>query len=450
MITSRLFELKTQQRLTTNQRSTKMITFQRVIKSLCRTLVGFAILVGSFVATPATAVEITLLYPIAVGGPLEKVINGLVADFESLHPSIDVDAVYAGGYKDVRVAAQASIESGNPPAVALLQANLIFELIEEDLIMPFDNFVKTAEDKKWLNSFSPGFMMNGRTADGKTWGIPFQRSTAVQVWNKDLFKQAGLDPDYAPQTWDELVQIASQVQQKSDASWGIGIHSSSSWMFQSLAIQSGVTLSKPDGKGVNFSHPAAIEALKWYADLSLVHKVQAPGVIPYGSLNQAFVKGKFAIAWQSTGSLTGLRKNTTFDLGVSMLPRNKRRGAATGGANLYLFSGAPEVEQRAAYELVKFLTQPSQAARWTLATGYVAPTQEAWETDLLKKYVAVFDGASVARDQLEFVDREFSTYKHGRVYGLLNKAVQEALTGQNEPEVIMKRIQREADAILAR
>ena len=418
-------------------------------KSFRSTLAASAILAGASVSTPATAVDITLLYPIAVGGPLEVVINGLVADFEAAIPSIDVDAVYAGGYNDVRVAAQASIEGGDPPAAALLQANQMFELIDEGLISPFDDFVKTEEDKNWLNGFYPGFMKNGRDADGKTWGIPFQRSTAVQVWNKKLFAEAGLDPDRGPETWNELVNVAAQVQQKTDASWGIGIHSSSSWMFQSLAIQTGITLSEPDGKSVNFSHPAAIEALKWYADLSLVHKVQAPGVIPYGTLNQAFVQGEFAIAWQSTGSLTNLRKVSEFDFGVSMLPANHRRGAATGGANLYIFSGAPMDEQLAAFELIKFLTQPAQAARWTLATGYIAPTQEAWETDQLKKYVAEFDGVAVARDQLEFADREFSSYKHGRVYGLLNKAVQEAVTGQNKPEVILKRIQKEADVILA-
>ena len=429
-----------------------MMTSRRFRRSFLGALAAIAMLAGASGAMPTAATAATtieLLYPIAVGGPLEAVINGLVADFEAEHPDIDVNAVYAGGYNDVRVAAQVSIEAGAPPAAALLQATQMFELIDGGLITPFDDFVQTAEEKEWLSNFYPGFMKNGRDAEGKTWGVPFQRSTAVQVWNKELFKEAGLDPDHAPETWDELVQITSQVQQKTDVPWGIGIHSSSSWMFQSLAIQNGITLSSPDGKAVNFSDPAAVEALKWYADLSLVHKVQAPGVISYGTLNQAFMEGKFAIAWQSTGSLTGLRKNTPFEFGVAMLPANKRGGAATGGANLYIFSDAPEPEQRAAFELVKFLTQPEQAARWTVATGYVAPTSEAWETEQLQDYMADFAGASVARDQLEFAEREFSTFQQGRVYGLLNDAVQEALTGQNEPEVIMNRIQNEADSILA-
>ncbi len=428
-----------------------MITTRIFRKCFLSALAAIAMLAGGSGAMPTAAVaqtKIEMLYPIAVGGPLEAVINGLVADFEAEHPEIDVNAVYAGGYNDVRVAAQISVEAGDPPAVALLQATQMYELIDGGLITPFDDLVQTAEEREWLSSFFPAFMENGRDAEGKTWGIPFQRSTAVQVWNKELFKEAGLDADHAPETWDELVQIASQVQQKTDVPWGIGIHSSSSWMFQSLAIQNGITLSSPDGNAVYFSDPAAIEALKWYADLSLVHKVQSPGVIPYGTLNQAFMAGKYAIAWQSTGSLSGLRKNTPFEFGVAMLPANKRLGAATGGANLYIFSDAPEPEQRAAFELIKFLTRPEQAARWTVATGYVAPTSEAWETEQLQKYMADFAGASVARDQLEFAKREFSTFQQGRVYGLLNDAVQEALTGQNEPEAIMTRIQKEADSIL--
>ncbi len=427
-----------------------MKTSRKFRRRFLGALAATAMLSGAMPTAATAETTIELLYPIAVGGPLEEVINGLVADFEAEHPDIDVNAVYAGGYNDVRVAAQISIEAGKPPAAALLQATEMYELIDDGLITPFDDFVQTAEEKEWLAGFYPGLMKNGRDTEGKTWGIPFQRSTGVQVWNKALFKEAGLDPDHAPETWDELVQITSQVQQKTDVPWGIGIHSNSSWMFQSMVIQNGITLSSPGGKAVHFSDPAAIEAMKWYADLSCVLKVAPPGVINYGTLNQAFMEGKFAIAWQSTGSLTGLRKNTPFEFGVAMLPANKRRGVATGGANLYVFSGAPEAEQRAAFELVKFLTQPEQAATWTLATGYIAPTPEGWETERLQDYMADFDGAVVARDQLEFAEREFSTYQQGRIYtGLLNKAVQEAVTCQNEPEVIMNRIQKEADSILA-
>ena len=64
-------------------------------------------------------------------------------------------------------------------------------------VVPFDPLIKTPEDQEWLKGFYPAFMENSQTG-GKTWGIPFQRSTIVLYYNKELFKEAGLDPDRPP------------------------------------------------------------------------------------------------------------------------------------------------------------------------------------------------------------------------------------------------------------
>jgi sn-glycerol 3-phosphate transport system substrate-binding protein len=409
-------------------------------------------LMAVLAAVPALAddkVKITLLYPIAVGGPLEAVINGLVSDFEAANPTIDVEAVYAGGYRDVEVAARAAIAGGDAPAVALMEATQLYELIELGFIKSFDELAQSDEDKAWLGGFYPAFMSNSTDEAGKTWGIPFQRSTAVQYWNKDQFAKAGLDPEKGPATWDEVISFSKKLQAEGDAEWGVGIPSSSSWMYQSIALQNGVVLSSPDGKSADFANPAAIEALQWYADLSLVEKVQAPGVIAAGTLPQAFFEGKFAIMWQSTGSLTHVLDGAPFEVGVGMLPANTQHGATAGGANFYLFSAASEDKQRAGFELIKFLTQPEQAARWTVATGYVAPTPEAWEVPELKELSTKVQGYAVARDQLEYSDRMFATFSQGRTYGLLNSAVQEAVTGQSTAQDVLTRLQAEVDAILA-
>ena len=83
----------------------------------------------------------------------------------------------------------------------MLLSTDMFTLIDEEAIVPIDDFIKTDDDKKWLASFFPAFMENSQTG-GKTWGVPFQRSTIVLYWNKELFKEAGLDPEKAPATWD--------------------------------------------------------------------------------------------------------------------------------------------------------------------------------------------------------------------------------------------------------
>ena len=55
---------------------------------------------------------------------------------------------------------------------------------------PYNDLANTADDQAWIKSFYPAFMANSQTG-GKTWGIPFQRSTIVLYWNKELFKEAG-------------------------------------------------------------------------------------------------------------------------------------------------------------------------------------------------------------------------------------------------------------------
>src|SRR3546814_8391611 len=95
----------------------------------------------------------------------------------------------------------------------------MFTLIDEDAIVPFDSLARTEADKAWLDSFYPAFMENSQTG-GKTWGIPFQRSTIVMYWNKEAFQEAGLDPETPPQNWNELIESGQKLT-KRDASGNV-------------------------------------------------------------------------------------------------------------------------------------------------------------------------------------------------------------------------------------
>jgi sn-glycerol 3-phosphate transport system substrate-binding protein len=134
-------------------------------------------------AARAETTELSFFYPVAVGGPIAKAIDGFAADFMKANPGIKVNPIYAGTYQDTIVKALTAHKSGTPPVTSVLLSTDMFTLIDEDAIVPIDNFVKTADDKAWLNSFYPAFMMNSRTG-GKTWGVPFQRSTVVMYYNK--------------------------------------------------------------------------------------------------------------------------------------------------------------------------------------------------------------------------------------------------------------------------
>ncbi len=407
-------------------------------------------------ALPAHAqkpVELTFYYPVAVGGPVTKTIDQMAADFEKENPGIKVKPVYSGTYQESIVKALTAFKSGQPPHVAVLLSTDMFTLIDEDAIVPIDGLASSADDRKWLGGFYDSFMMNSRTG-GKTWGVPFQRSTIVLYWNKELFKEAGLDPDKGPANWDQMVEYAKKLT-KTDASgnvtqWGVKIPSSGFpyWLFQGLTTPNGALLMNEAGTETYFDKPEVIEALQYWVDLSAKHKVMPGGVIEWGTTPKDFFEKKAAMIWTTTGNLTNIRTNAGFPFGVAMLPEKKRRGSPTGGGNFYIFKKTSPEEQAAALKFAKWATAPQRAAQWSIATGYVAVTPAAWETPEMKKYVQEVPQATVARDQLQYSVAELSTHDNQRVTKALNDGLQAALTGSKSPAEAMRDAQREAARIL--
>ncbi|WP_035691439.1 ABC transporter substrate-binding protein [Azospirillum halopraeferens] len=399
------------------------------------------------------ATKISFYYPVAVGGPITKIIDGYVAEFEKENPGIDVEPVYSGSYQDTITKVLTALKGGDAPQVAVILSTDMYTLIDEDAVVPFDDLVKTDADKAFLDAFYPAFMENSRTG-GKTWGIPFQRSTIVAYWNKDAFREAGLDPEAAPQTWDELLAMATRLTRRDGngnvTQWGVQIPSSGFpyWLFQALTTQNDVRLMNEAGTETYYNDPAVVEALQYWVDLANTHKVHPPGIVEWGTTPKDFFEGKAAMVWTTTGNLTNVRKNAPFPFGVAMLPEKKRRGSPTGGGNFYIFKSATPEQRDAAFKLVQWMTTPERAARWGIDTGYVAVRPDAWETPAMKAYVADFPPAAVARDQLPHAWAELSTHENQRVTKALNDGLQAALTGAKTPAQAMEDAQKEADRIL--
>ena len=401
----------------------------------------------------AAQVEITFYYPVAVGGPITKIVDGYAADFEKENPGIRVKPVYAGTYQETLVKAITAHKAGNPPTTAILLSTDMYTLIDEDAIVAFDDLARGPAEQAWIKSFYPAFMANSQTG-GKTWGIPFQRSTIVLYWNKELFKEAGLDPNRPPGNWKEMLEYAQKLTKRDAAGnvtqWGVQIPSSGFpyWLFQGLTTPNGVELMNKAGTETYFDRREVIEALQYWVDLGRKHKVMPAGVVEWGTTPRDFFERKIAMMWTTTGNLTNVRNNAKFDFGVAMLPASKRRGSPTGGGNFYIFKKAKPEEQLAAVKFAMWMTQPERAAKWGIDTGYVAVRPDAWQTAQMTEYVKGFPVAAVARDQLQYSVAELSTHDNQRVTKALNDGIQAALTGAKTPEQAMKDAQAEANRIL--
>ena len=407
---------------------------------------GLAAVTAIGIAAPAVAeTELTMYYPIAVGGKLTEVVDGIVSDFEAENPDIKVNAIYSGNYDDTRVRALSALASGDPAQLAVMFSIDAYDLIEQDLVMAFDDI--SGVDKNWLNSFYPALMANGNI-EGKTWGIPFQRSTIVAYYNKDLFRAAGLDPEAPPTTWDEIISMGKTLTK--DGTYGLMIPSTGYpyWMFQALAIQNGKEVMSNDGLTTYFDDQTVIDTLDFWKSLSTEHGIMPEGTVEWGTLRQAFLEGKTAMMWHSTGNLTAVKNNASFDFGVAELPANVRKGSPTGGGNFYVFKETSAEERAAALKLIEFMTSPEQAAAWSIATGYMGVSPAAYETEALKKYTSEFPPALVARNQLEHAVAEFSTFETARVREGLNNAIQAALTGAKSSADALKEAQSAAVRLL--
>ncbi|GAB3700573.1 ABC transporter substrate-binding protein [Nocardiopsis oceani] len=392
------------------------------------------------------AVEIDFYYPIAVGGPLESVIDGYIEQFEDENPDVEVTPVYSGDYEQTLASVQSATQAGNPPALTVLGANNLVTLDDLELMTPIGEIV---DDEEWLGSFEEGFMTDSTLDDGTVASIPFQRSTVVMYWNKELFEEAGLDPEAPPESWDDMVESGEQVMDGAGAQWGVQIPSTTwgVWMLEAMVIQNGTMLWDPDsGTEVSYDDPATITALGNWQDLQ-EEGLEPSGTVDWGTLPDDFADGGTGIIWTTTGQLTNIRENADFDFGVAPLPAQEQPGSPTGGGNLYVMNGVSDEEQEAAVELTRFLSSPEIQADWTVESGYVAPLEEAWETEPLASYVEDFPEAMVAVEQLDDAKPEFGVYNRQEAFDVMGNSIEEVMGGA-DVESTLEEAQEQADDLL--
>ncbi|MDB4830857.1 sn-glycerol-3-phosphate-binding periplasmic protein UgpB precursor [Rhodobacteraceae bacterium SB2] len=405
-------------------------------------------------AASTYAAELEFYFPVGVNAPAVETIQALTDEWAAQNPQHTVKAIYAGNYVETTTKALTAANAGKPPQVAVLLSIDLFTLIEEDVILPISDIANTPEDQKWIDGFYDGFMKDAEF-EGKTYAIPFQRSTPVYYYNKDAFRAAGLDPESPPKTWDEMIKIGKALTVKDDngnvTQWGTRIPTlglGGAWLFGGLVVSKGDVLTTETGIEARIDTPATIASLEFLLDLS-EQGVMAPGGISWGDTPKAFLEGQTASMWTSTGNLAFIEKNATFDWGVGFLPGGDGPGAPIGGGNFYIFSDTTDEEREAALDFIKFMTAPENAATWSIATGYVAPRPDAWETPEMKAYSERLPQALVALDQLQYAEREFATFQRAKVTQYLVDAIESVVTGNSEPAAALKIAQEGADAVLS-
>jgi sn-glycerol 3-phosphate transport system substrate-binding protein len=412
-----------------------------------------AALTAPFVARAQAVKKLTFYYPVAVGGPLAAIVDGFCAAYQK-ETGVEVEAVYSGDYSQTLIKTTTAIKGGGGPHFAVLLAAEMHSLQDQDVLVSLDEIGLDAEARQWLDGFYPAFLANSH-ADGKTWSVPFQRSTAIFYYNKAAFKESGLDPDNFPTTWAALGETAAKLVQRDAAGkvtrWGIKMASdlgNAQWTFGALANQAEQTLMNEAGTEVNFNQPKTIEAMTFWRNLADQYHAAPDGVSSWPALSPDFLSGNTAIIQHTTGNLANVRDKATFPFGVAGLAGKNSPRTVVGGGNLYFFQHANPDERQAALHFARWVTAPERAAEWSIRTGYIATSPAAYETPELQAFIAKVPEANVARTFLPVATGELSVHENQRVYKALTDNIQACLTGTKTPAQSMADAQGEADRIL--
>ena len=402
------------------------------------------------------ATEIELFFPVPVDGQLARNMAAMIKEFNESHPEIKATPVYTGTYDETLIKTLAAIEAGKPPAAVIMSANFLTDLVIDKRIVAFDDLIKAdgTSNEAFIGQFFPALHANA-VIDRKIYGAPFHNSTPLLYYNVEHFKEAGLDPDRPPQTWDELIAAARKLTKRDGdrvTRWGIMVPSTydyGGWMLSALTMSNGGRYFNEDfGGEVYYDTPSTLGALTFWSDLVHKHKVHPAGEQKGPGVSTAFLAGQASMMLLSTGSLTFVRDSAKFPYKVAFVPRNVRNAVPIGGASLVQPQGLSEEKRKAGWTLIKWLTAPEKSGWWSRATGYFAPNMGAYQRPEMVEFLAKNPDAKTAIDQLAYAKPWFATYKTVAVRKAIEDELQAVLAGKKQPKEALVAAQKAADDLL--
>jgi multiple sugar transport system substrate-binding protein len=385
-----------------------------------------------------------------MGGPLGRSLEGLVREYNATG-SGPVENVSMGQYEALSQKIMAAVAAGGPPDLAQCYEAWTANLVQNRSVVPFDGFLESPQGRALREDLVPVFA-EASTQDGALWSFPFNKSVRCLYYNRDHFREAGLDPDRPPRTWEEYREYARRLTVDSDGDgapdrWGFASQITAS-MFENLLAQNGGSLLADDETRVAFDSQEGIEALEFMADL-LVR--DGTSLVSSGfEYQNEFLAGKVAMIEGSSVTLAFLEGKYTFPLGIAPLPAGKEDTQLVAGTDVVIFATTAE-RQRRAFEFVRWFTDTAQTARWAAETGYLPVRRSAMDHPALRERLDAHPGLREAYAQ---VDRATAQPKAkgwfaGRTI-LEREAIEPVLRGTMRPAEALRQAAAKANAELTR
>lgn len=386
----------------------------------------------------------------AMGGPLGETLSAMVKDFNATHPEIKVLDENLASYENLEKKLLASLIAKNQPDIAQMYEAVTLKMALAGKLVQLDPLIDKDEEVD-KDDIVPA-MLDNVTFNGKIWAFPFNKSLPVIYYNKEMFKEAGLDPDTPPENWDQFLDFAKKLTKDTDGDgrndqWGTAFPAENAWLYFCTVLQYGGQLYDPETNTIGLDSPEAIEALQMFVDLVHKHKV-AYTTTGFNHQND-FLAGQVAMVISSVVSKVYMQNKFTFDWGMVPIPQGKVKASILSGTNVSIFKSNPE-RQKAAWEFIKWFTSTENTARWSLGTTYMPVRQSAINGETMQKAFKEDPRNLAAILQLPYSQYEPRIAPWYGCRKLTGSALEESLLGKRPVEEIMKEKVEEMNKELAR
>jgi ABC-type glycerol-3-phosphate transport system substrate-binding protein len=291
--------------------------------------------------------------------------------FNKQNPDINVDVVSFSDFpQEVQKLQIATVSGEKPDVVGLNYPDVPLVASMLDLV-DLNTYLAKDKDVKLSNWTSQELIKNG-LIDGKLIALHWYTNNVMMFYNKKLFRDAGLNPDRPPKTWDELVTMGQKMTKGDQYGFFTLIYHNdwyefTSWYFQSHVFQNGGgTVWADDFSKTNFNRPEVVSALQWLTDLLYKYKISLVNLT-----DASFENGKVAMMEDGTWRIAQYEAALKGDLGAAFFPKSKMFATPAGGECLAVLK-SDQNKQAAAWKWVKFCLTPAVQTSITQHTGHLA------------------------------------------------------------------------------
>jgi sn-glycerol 3-phosphate transport system substrate-binding protein len=384
------------------------------------------------------------------GESLEAIVEG----FNEQSDTVEVQAIYQGTYDDSLSKLRAVGGSEEAPAIVQVFEIGTKYMSEAGYITPMQEFIDG--DDFDVSNLEEN-ILSYYEIDGELYSMPFNTSNAVMFYNKDMFEEAGLDPENPPSTFSEVQEAAEVL--SDDDTYGFTMATIGWFVEQLLANQGALYLDNDNGRSGDATE-ALINSEEGLNIFNWLNEMNEAGTFRnYGSNwddpRGPFFAGQVGMYLDSTANTAQVIENSPFEVGSAFIPvadGMEPEGVVVGGASLWITNQVSEEEQQAAWEFVKYMTDAEVQAEWAAATGYFPITPAAYDEPALTEVYDEYPIYRTAVDQLE------STTPNPATQGALTEVLPEArqivetalgemYEGRDPEEALDEAAQRITDAL---